>query len=1730
MSDLSALDVPLLEYLGVSAIQNAVDTALGPGVVTISADAAGLSLDVDIGNGQSINLDNVSVSGNAPGAHLSIQGLSADKPLQATLLDGFTVALTAFDVVLANGGLQSTLVAGRFQIPFFTDDAGQPKSVDVELTTRPNGTLSITLAAATDAPTTADGLVQLEYSIGGGALVVELQVASLEFDQLPGNAWRILISGRLQLTTADLQWPGFELKGLGIDSHGDISIDGGWIDLPSQTALDFYGFHVGLERLGFGHDSSGRWIGFNGDIHLVEGLSLGGSVRGLRINIDTGALSFDGVAVDFLMPDVLHISGEIDHIHVDANSPDDLKQAGLLPTLLNNSAGQPTFPQKVDVFAGTVDVDIQAIPGDLSIQGRFIVGHFGGVSVFFLALDVELPVGIPVFADVSIYGFNGLFASNLEPHPEPDHTWWEWYKYPTDDTGVDVNATPDYDATAVEKWLSPRDGAIALGAGATIGTADDGFTASAAVSFVLMLPGPIIAIVGKANILSKRIGGANQDANFEALAVYDGNAGTFDLTIDAHYSIPDILDIDGTAQVHVGKSESPTWFLALGKPPHEKRFKARVLSLFETDAYLVVSDAGLVTGTWTGYRGSWSFGPLSVSLEAYLATIAAIQWSPLQIAAGVELRGDVHLDAFGIGLGISAEALLEATAPHPFWVHGDLSVELDLPWPLGSIGATVSLTWGGDDGSVPPSPLALNQINANVNDHTNSSGQPASDQYVLLAHRLGGPLPEPSLRYDDPAAPGILALDGPDSAAWHARVDGHDVSNPDSLLAMLPPLDPTGGGPDVFAPVVPQDTHFTLSFAHPVNDDAGFRNRVAAPDEIVKVDLPQTSPLIGKDDMSDLSFFQPAVQWQHDYSLAQVALYQYQAGAWQPVCSLPQGSSPAGDTRLDGVWLAAAAEGSSPKVQTRLKVVPYQISQGEVKVAAWGNASVGTTQGSDFVDQGIEFVLDAALGPATIGSVNQPGMLPGLMATRSQSSGTAVLHLRFPVPVMIVSIQALLFTNASAAPVWYADGSNSPFAFASETEDPATSQWKQSVADNPPPIQELTTNLDAGTLLLYSVVYRFPDVKQAILHDAPALYAIQTVTRISAGRVKDGGTVMQPVSTDPIVETAYLQIAAGPGGTSIDTTLPVVQPSPSVPPPYPQLSRNCIDARVPPNNTRSSQQPDAAFPLGGALSTLNSYVQWSWPPNGELAAYYGYDFNVEFVETYVNELYTALATSAADSLHFRCADRNQLRTLMQNVDTHLDSIPQMSALVAQPLTVQPPAMLAPSAPATQGGFTLASTQIGPSVLAALRERAGLASALPRIPAYIRSSEVASSIDTAQLVAQLGTRFGNSLVAQLEPSQAAGIIGLLDQQNDAQTAAALWFRSIEPLTRYALDVVAGPLYAADAQPGTAPAASLDAVFGAADPTSLLNALRAWQADDDARTPLVHIEFTTSRYATFADQIANVANQIKGTAGVPPLRYYTPGTDPLTWLADPSNKDGKRITDQGSYLDSRASLASIVASFDPLGDALSADASEAPYGAKALATARSDTNAAWDNFSASTNATFDALISALGRKDLAGTAQSPDVPDTELSLFRNTGSRLVALLLESPVPLPWRRIWRWINIGIGPEPFVALKSSAISAVAAVDRMARATISPVAGPGDGGLFGPTPPPAPTTYNVVLWNGDGTRGLIVLGETPQETSNFSIAFQGNIGAEAPCITRAGNAVSDAVSLGTLQIAAPIQ
>ena len=53
----------------------------------------------------------------------------------------------------------------------------------------------------------------------------------------------------------------------------------------------------------------------------------------------------------------------------------------------------------------------------------------------------------------------------------------------------------------------------------------------------------------------------------------------------------------------------------------------------------------------------------------------------------------------------------------------------------------------------------------------------------------------------------------------------------------------------------------------------------------------------------------------------------------------------------------------------------------------------------------------------------------------------------------------------------------------------------------------------------------------------------------------------------------------------------------------------------------------SAFPLGGRLADLITYLQWSWPQDGSRPIT-GYDVSVEFNESYVHALYLAFGYGA----------------------------------------------------------------------------------------------------------------------------------------------------------------------------------------------------------------------------------------------------------------------------------------------------------------------------------------------------------------------------------------------------------------------------------------------------------------------------------------------------------------------
>lgn len=542
-----------------------------------------------------------------------------------------------------------------------------------------------------------DGDFMLELGGAGGEALIsldndwlEIKVDSIAYSTRDGVHYAV-IAGSVRPKFGD-DWPWFKVEKLLISSEGDIEIEGGWIDVPEKVTIDFYGFKLDVSQLGFGKgEDASQWMGFSGEIALLEGLPLSGSVEGLKFTWypdDPGRQvdsTLEGIGVHLDVPEVITIDGAVAYKEV---HPDDA--GGGLDGHL---------------FKGHVDLDLPALK--LEIGGELVIGRMRDAtgrsfSVFYIVLDADLPKPIPLGATgAGIYGMAGLFGLHISPDRllsdgQPE-AWYAWYKK------ADRGEDSAYDVTAITKW-APQFDHYAFGAGLTLGTQfDDGYSLNVKALVVILIPGPVVMIEGKANLLKGRSDDPKAEGNFYALAVFDGGAGTFQLNVDAKYNLKQVVDISGGIEAFFDFTNLSAWYLHLGvKEPESKRIRAEILALFSANTYLMLSGSGLQFGAAIGFNWKAELGPVSLTLNARISLDAGIFWKPLQLTGTLSLYGELALKVFGIGFGIIIEALLEGRAPAPYWIHGLIRVALSLPWPLPDVEVKAELEW---EQRIPPQPV-----------------------------------------------------------------------------------------------------------------------------------------------------------------------------------------------------------------------------------------------------------------------------------------------------------------------------------------------------------------------------------------------------------------------------------------------------------------------------------------------------------------------------------------------------------------------------------------------------------------------------------------------------------------------------------------------------------------------------------------------------------------------------------------------------------------------------------------------------------------------------------------------------------------------------------------------------------------------------------------------------------------------------------------------------------------
>ena len=488
---------------------------------------------------------------------------------QAKTLLGFGFMLQKLEVEFKQNALTKSSIIGLLKVPFFD----VPLEVNVGLTT--DGGFTVGLA-------NLDEILILEKPG-----IISVNVSSLEFI-VEGDSFAIKLSGNITPLIAGITWPSFELKGLTISSDGTVKVDGGWIELPEQKALDFHGFKIEISKLGFGSDEEDgslfKWIGFSGGIQIVESLPLKGGVEGLKVMWTEGGLfklKIGGVYLSFEIDNVVKFDGSVYFIDEDG----------------------------IKEFRGGVNLDI--LPINLGVNAQFITGRTTVpplYNYFYIAIELDLPVGIPLGPVLGLYGFAGLYANNMTLD------YQSLINYDL------VEDRPDLtDASPNGKWFN-QEGAMAFGAGLTVGTLPDTkFTVKAKALLVILIPGPVLLIEGHAGMVS-----TGDNYLMRVLAVLDPVAGSFLLNIGATYQFPkdtgELIDIEGSAEAFFSASDPANWHLYLGQnTPEAKRIRADILSLFKAQTYLMVDGKGLLMGAWIGYGLNKKYGILRVILEAWIS-------------------------------------------------------------------------------------------------------------------------------------------------------------------------------------------------------------------------------------------------------------------------------------------------------------------------------------------------------------------------------------------------------------------------------------------------------------------------------------------------------------------------------------------------------------------------------------------------------------------------------------------------------------------------------------------------------------------------------------------------------------------------------------------------------------------------------------------------------------------------------------------------------------------------------------------------------------------------------------------------------------------------------------------------------------------------------------------------------------------------------------------------------
>lgn len=608
---------------------------------------------------------------------------------------GFGASLDGLDLTFHQNAIVESNIHGTLKIPGFKDAQGNPAEINIDIHIESDGDFSVT--ASED-----QGFPSMEIPN-----ILRLTIDTVAAGRESGRFF-VAVAGLLDFIvqvpglSADSMPKGLDIKKIIIWDDGQVEIEGGTLILPDAVKLKIPPVELSITAIGAGsHEQMHlgilrkyKFFEFSGGVGIHPG---GVDVRGEGVRLyfthdsvvgqDDFFVRIQGIGIDLIIPGSA------------TKETATLIVSGFLSMKNPQDPPPPGGSNSDEEYAGGITFSLP----QAKIAGSAAMKFIPKKPAFIIDLGVELSTPIPLgTTGLGIYGFRGLVGqryvvSKTQAGLQEEDEWWRYYK---------AKVGPDYKEGIQISKFAQKSG-FSVGAGVSLATTTDtGKSFSSKLFLLLSLP-EVFLLQGQGAILKERVGlDSTTDPPFFALIAITSHSVEAAFGVD--YKTPEesgkIATVAGIIEMGFFFGNSSAWYINVGKDlPVERRIQARIATLFNAYAYLMLSSSGLRTGAGASWEFKKGFGPVGVELGAYIDVAGRINFfnepsgaRHVQLGGSIQMGGYARIKVFKFKFGFTIAASLAAEAPKQFIVTGTLTIAIDLPKPLKDIDVDIEFTWTFD--------------------------------------------------------------------------------------------------------------------------------------------------------------------------------------------------------------------------------------------------------------------------------------------------------------------------------------------------------------------------------------------------------------------------------------------------------------------------------------------------------------------------------------------------------------------------------------------------------------------------------------------------------------------------------------------------------------------------------------------------------------------------------------------------------------------------------------------------------------------------------------------------------------------------------------------------------------------------------------------------------------------------------------------------------------------------